>query len=53
MNVTTMIRDSPYVALPFVTSYMDDEERSGRMGQSRVVLADVAPGQEVGHIAII
>lgn len=52
MNVTTMIRDSPYVALPFVTSYMDDEKRSRRMGKIRVVLADVAPGHEVGHVAI-
>lgn len=52
MNVTTMVRDSPYVALPSVTSYMDDEERSRRMGPTRVVLADVAPGHELGHIAI-
>ena len=52
MSVTTMIRDSPYVALPFVTSYMDDSERSRRMGQTRLILADVAPGHEVGHVAI-
>lgn len=52
MNVTTMVRDSPYVVLPTVASHMDDGERSRRVGQTLVVLADVAPGREVGHIAI-
>lgn len=52
MNVTTMIRDSLYVELPFVTSYMGDAERSRRTGQTRVILGDVAPSREIGHVAI-
>lgn len=52
MNVTTMLRDSTWVQLPFVTSYMGDAGRSRRTGHTRVILGDVAPGSEVGHIAI-
>lgn len=52
MNVTTIVRDSPYVQLPSITSIMDDSERSRRVGHIRVKFGDVACADEVGHVAI-
>lgn len=52
MNVTTMVRDSPYVRLPSMTSTIDDSTRSRHIGHVRVRFGDVSPFDEVGHVAI-
>ena len=52
MNVSTVIRDSPWVSLPMSGSYLDDSERSRKWMKKMVRLVDVAPQKKVGHVAI-
>lgn len=53
-GISTAMRDNPYIldTSSKCASYLDDDERSRIIGQTRVILADVAPRDEVGHIAI-
>lgn len=52
MNITTMIRDNPYVDIPAGGSTLDDSERSKLLQNVRVRLGDVAPAAKTGHIAL-
>lgn len=52
MNISTMIRDNPYVAIPQGGSTLDDSERSRLLRDVKVRLGDVAPAAETGHIAV-
>ena len=52
MNITTMIRDNPYVDIPAGGSTIDDSERSRLLKDVRVRLGDVAPAAKTGHIAL-
>lgn len=52
MNITTMIRENPYVDIPAGGSTLDDSERSRLLQDVRVRLGDVAPAAKTGHIAL-
>jgi hypothetical protein len=51
-DLSTAVRYNPHVAGSDCASYLDDDERSRVMSQTRVVLGDIAPGREVGHVAV-
>ena len=52
VNVSTMIRDNPHVALPSNGSNLDTSQRSRLLKNKRVRFGDVTPYNDVGHLAV-
>ena len=52
LNVSTMTRDNPWVAVPSTGSNLDSSERSRYLKDMRVRFGDVAPQNDVGHLAV-
>ncbi|KAK4539710.1 hypothetical protein LTR36_010421 [Oleoguttula mirabilis] len=52
LNVSTMVRDNPYVGLPATGSTLTSAERARLAKHMRVRFGDVAAEDEVGHIAV-
>lgn len=50
--VSTMTRDNPYINLPSEGCTLDDLQRTRLLKDLKVKLRDVAPQDEVGHIAL-
>ena len=50
--VSTMTRDNPYINLPSGGCNLDGLERARLLKGWRVILRDVAPDHDVGHIAL-
>ncbi|KAK3639334.1 hypothetical protein LTR56_012502 [Elasticomyces elasticus] len=53
LNISTFVRDNPYVDCPNTGTTMESMERARLLGKARVRLGDVATDrQEYGHLAI-
>jgi len=52
LNISTMVKDSPYVGLPSTGSTLDSADRARLVKRIKVCLGDVASEDDVGHIAI-
>ena len=52
MNISTTLRDTPFATIPEGGSALDDAERSRVLKRVQVMLGDVAPERELGHIAV-
>lgn len=52
LNVSSMVRDSPYVAMTHGGSYMDDDKRSELAQNIVVMLCDTAADRDIGHVAV-
>ena len=50
--VSTMTRDNPYINLPPGGCTLDGLERTRLLKDREIKLRDIAPGREVGHIAL-
>lgn len=52
LNVSDMLKDSPYVSRPTTSSTLNSSDRARVLKDLKVQYGDVAPEDEIGHIAI-
>jgi hypothetical protein len=52
LNVSTLVRDNPYVTAPTGGSALDSSDRSRLLKDLKVKLGDVMPDEDIGHLAV-